>query len=1633
MKQFLTTVLLLVVIAYAKSQSLQLTSPNGGEVWLGGSVHYITWTYTNVDNIKIEYSLDNGLNWTILSSSYPTSALSYSWTVPCIGSTQVKVRITNTLQFTQDESNAVFTIPEPTVDITYPNGGESFGTGTGQYIEWATTGVTIIKVQYTMDNGGTWTDIGNFPALNNYCNWIAPASLSALARIRAYNIESVRNRDSSTSPFNIVGMLTINSDKYKGGSNDGYNMCSNLPDTIQVLSPNGGEVYNPNAIVNISWSFRHVDNINISFSINNGITWNNIVSNIPASQLSYNWTVPNTPSTQCLLKVSSILGNVYDVSNTNFTILAPQVRMLYPNGGERFGGGTGQYIEWEQSFVSTVKLEYSTDNGSSWNMIGTAPATNLYANWIPPSSISNQCLIRVSDNSSATINDVSDAFFSLYNMPLTDANKFRGGANDGYSMCSNKSDSIRVLSPNGGNVFDAYSTQVITWEYFNVDFVKIEYSSNNGNTWNLIANNVTASLLSYNWLVPSISSSLYLIKVSAVGKNVLDVSNNTFTVRTGFVRLVYPNGGEQFGVGTGQYIEWDYNYMNTVKLEYSADNGLNWNLIGTAPAANKYANWVVPAMALSQTTNCATAFRTYGQGAWGAPAEGDNAGAYLAAHFTDAFPSGIRLGDCGRYLVFNSANAVKNFLPSGTSPRQLNNGTLTNPTRTQYSNVFAGHLLALNLNLTFDSLHSTFSNSSSLLKNAKIATGMFSGWTVQQLYNEANRVIGCGGTNSYINSIKDAVEKVNKSWEEGNRQNEFVNCPSSGLLVKISDNDNPAFSDQSLSAFTSYALPNNEPGKFRGGQNDGYSMCTFKDQYVKVIKPNGGEIWANGSTQKIKWKTLNTTENLKIEYTTDNEATWNLLQNNISQVPDTFNWTISSLPSTTCKVRIKTMSDTIVDKSDDFFTIANPLGIVTNSVGGNTGISREINYGTNLSNNSINGVSFCSKEVMQVNFSSDVNFTGNNHFLVQLSDSAGNFNESTIIIGDLSATIPQPITVTFPDKYEEYAHYRLRVVGTNPPTIGTDNGMDFTIKSLPKIYFGNDTTFCAGSSLTLNSNVNEMQTVWSTGETSSSITVNHSGMYWVKVMNGCGESLDTIIVTEKQKPYVSLAESQTLCLNNPIIIDAENEGASYSWSTGSTQQQITILSPGEYIVFVTNMCGIDSGKIAINSQATVQANLGEDKIMCQSATVYLNAGNEGAAYLWSNGETSQNIAVSAPGTYSVKVNDGCTVSYDQINIYSSNLNSTITAVANQNSICYEQTVQITASGGSFYNWSNGQNLSSISVIPNQTTTYFVQGNNAANCVSSASVTIFVKQRPRTPVYILSEPVSTVLDNGKTYRFTAPELISGDSSNAEASGYQWYIETNTIQPSWVLDSGVLSGPNAGAIRLKYTGSNIIPLLDSLSLSYTSSCGLGDRNKMKLNYEDSTILNVKVYLEGFYRGNGTMAATLNDLGISADSTETDSITVSLWNVASSTNEVYSQKALLHSDGSALVHFPIATLGNSYYIVIRHRNSIETWSASPISISATTSYDFSTGLNKAYGDGVNNPMKNMGGGVYAIYSGDVNQDGGIDISDMQITENDASQFAFGYYDSDCTGDGGSDISDLQIIENNAGLFIFYARPEE
>jgi hypothetical protein len=240
--------------------------------------------------------------------------------------------------------------------------------------------------------------------------------------------------------------------------------------------------------------------------------------------------------------------------------------------------------------------------------------------------------------------------------------------------------------------------------------------------------------------------------------------------------------------------------------------------------------------------------------------------------------------------------------------------------------------------------------------------------------------------------------------------------------------------------------------------------------------------------------------------------------------------------------------------------------------------------------------------------------------------------------------------------------------------------------------------------------------------------------------------------------------------------------------------------------------------------------------------------------------------------------------------------------------------------------------------------------------------------------------------------------------------------------------------AAALPYVWNGSNYTA---TGVYTFTSTNAAGCDSVATLNLTVNvctTTLNVTAFLEGFYTGSGTMAANLYDLGISTDATETDSVQVNLWSAAnlSAVTPDYSVKAVLHTNGTLTVVFPGATLNNSYYVALKHRNSIETWSAEPVTIASTGSYDFSTSLSSAYTDGFNDAMKSVSGGKYALYAGDVNQDGLIDLFDVQITENNAAGgLLFGYDVSDCNGDGLTDIFDIQLIENNSTLSIFASRP--
>jgi hypothetical protein len=111
-------------------------------------------------------------------------------------------------------------------------------------------------------------------------------------------------------------------------------------------------------------------------------------------------------------------------------------------------------------------------------------------------------------------------------------------------------------------------------------------------------------------------------------------------------------------------------------------------------------------------------------------------------------------------------------------------------------------------------------------------------------------------------------------------------------------------------------------------------------------------------------------------------------------------------------------------------------------------------------------------------------------------------------------------------------------------------------------------------------------------------------------------------------------------------------------------------------------------------------------------------------------------------------------------------------------------------------------------------------------------------------------------------------------------------------------------------------------------------------------DAVGLNLKVFIEAFYIGSRLQKAVLFDNGMSSDPTASDSITVELHDPVQTNSIIVVTKALMHTNGNAQAIFPLSILNHSYYIVIRHRNSIQTWSKNTILFnSSAVSFDFTS----------------------------------------------------------------------------------------
>ena len=309
----------------------------------------------------------------------------------------------------------------------------------------------------------------------------------------------------------------------------------------------------------------------------------------------------------------------------------------------------------------------------------------------------------------------------------------------------------------------------------------------------------------------------------------------------------------------------------------------------------------------------------------------------------------------------------------------------------------------------------------------------------------------------------------------------------------------------------------------------------------------------------------------------------------------------------------------------------------------------------------------------------------------------------------------QSITITEADVYT------VTVVDEN----GCKNELTRIIleQSGPVLPTGEVDLLCEGGTTVLQAPESYAAYKWSTGEISTSIEVDQPDDYQVTVTdnNGCSGTM-VISVTETTSIAPQIIGNPLLCKGATTKLTTDRDFASYLWSTGSTQETITIGMPGEYSVQVMDETGcVGESSFLVKEAPDIEFEIVGNVAICGNASTVLRTAESYAAYEWNTGATTQSIEVNQIGDYSLLVTDasGCTGTAMVTVAENTILLPQITGVA---TLCENGTTTISADADYFsYAWSTGDTTKSITV--DTIGTYDLIVTNEEGCRGITNITV----------------------------------------------------------------------------------------------------------------------------------------------------------------------------------------------------------------------------------------------------------------------------------------------------------------------
>jgi hypothetical protein len=307
------------------------------------------------------------------------------------------------------------------------------------------------------------------------------------------------------------------------------------------------------------------------------------------------------------------------------------------------------------------------------------------------------------------------------------------------------------------------------------------------------------------------------------------------------------------------------------------------------------------------------------------------------------------------------------------------------------------------------------------------------------------------------------------------------------------------------------------------------------------------------------------------------------------------------------------------------------------------------------------------------------------------------------------------------------------------------------------------------------------QAIWSDGNTDVNRLIDSAGTYAVTAVTAFGcTSRDTITIGQSDFPSVDLGDNQPLCPGASITLDA-GVHQTYQWSNGETTQSIMVNSAGGYAVSVTNAFGCEgTGFVFISSAQNPVVDLGPNQNLCQGQTLTLDAGNAGASYQWSNGETTQTIAANTAGSFTVTVTSpqGC-VGSDAVTLV--NAATPNVDLGTDINTCEGQTVTLNNGyPGAATLWSTGATSASINVTTSGV--YTVRVTLVTGCSDTDTIQVDIH-----PVPVVDLGADTTICSNQTLSLNAGNPGAQYAWSNGATGQSITVNTENVYAVTVTNS------------------------------------------------------------------------------------------------------------------------------------------------------------------------------------------------------------------------------------------------------